>query len=76
MVLIGLNLIKEAQRWKKITKYHRQNFETEKLAHKRCAKNAQNRAKLVKKMAKIAQKRPNTLNKAREKTKISTAVEN
>ena len=39
-----------------------QNFETKKLAHKICAKNAQNHAK----MAKIAQKRPKTFNKMRE----------
>ena len=38
-----------------------QNFETEKLAHKICAKNAQNRAKFAK-IAKIAQKRPKTFN--------------
>ena len=40
------------QRWKKLTKLHSQNFEPEKLAHKICAKNAQNRAQ----MTKIAQK--------------------
>ena len=50
-----------------------QNFESEKLAHKICAKNAQNRANLAK-MPKIAQKRPKTFNKTREKTKIITAV--
>ena len=42
--------------------------ESEKLAHKICAKNAQHRTKLAK-MAKIAQKRPTTFNKEREKTK-------
>ena len=53
-----------------------QNSETEKLAHKIRAKNAQYRAKLAK-MPKIAQKRPKTFNKTREKkTKISIAVKN
>ena len=41
------------QKWKKLTKQH--NFESEKLAHKICAKNTQNFAKLSKK-PKIAQK--------------------
>ena len=50
---------------KKLTKQHTQSFETEKLAHKICAKNAQNHAKLAT-MAKIAQKRPKTFDKARE----------
>ena len=45
-----------------------QNFKSEQLAHKICAKNAQNRAKLAK-MPKIAQKKANTLNKTREITK-------
>ena len=45
-----------------------QNFESEKFAHKICAKNAQNHAKFAK-MPKIAQKRPTTFNKEREKTK-------
>ena len=42
------------QRQKKLTKQHWQNFEHEKLAHKKCAKNAQNRAKMPKKFKKIA----------------------
>ena len=63
------------QKWKKLTKYHLQNSETEKLAHKICAKNAQKHAILAK-MAKIAQKKPKTFNKTREKTKVSTAVKN
>ena len=54
------------QRWKKLTKYYTQNFETKKLAHKICAKNAQNVTKLAK-MAKSSQKRPKTFNKMREK---------
>ena len=45
-----------------------QNYESEKLAHKICAKNAQNRAKFAK-IPKIAQKRPKTFNKTREKNK-------
>ena len=53
---------------KKLTKQHIQNFESEKLAHKICAKNDQNFAKLAK-MPKIAQKRPKTLNKTCEKNK-------
>ena len=66
---------KVVQRWKKLTKKHTQNFESEKLAHKICTKNAQNRAKLAK-MPKIAQE-GKPFNKTREKnTKISTAVKN
>ena len=38
----------EGQRWKKLTKQHTQNFESGKLAHKICPKNAQNRAKVSK----------------------------
>ena len=37
------------QRWKKLTKQHRQNFEPEKLAHKMCAK----KFKIVQKQANI-----------------------
>ena len=37
---IQLYKLKDTQRWKKLTK--QQNFETEKLAQKICAKNAQN----------------------------------
>ena len=51
-----------------------QNFESEKLAHKICAKNAQNRAKLAK-ITKIEKKAKNFY-KTREKPKISTAVKN
>ena len=43
-------------------------LEYEKLAHKICAKNAQNRAKSAE-MPKIAQKRPKNFNKTREKSK-------
>ena len=63
------------QRWKELTKYHTQNFEAEKLAHKICSKNAQNRAKLAK-IPKIAQKSPKTCNTTCEKPKFSTAVKN
>ena len=52
-----------------------QNFETEKLKHKICAKNAQNCAKLAKR-AKIAQKSPKTFKKRAKKKKNSTAVKN
>ena len=48
--------VENKQRWKKLTKQHTQNFESEKLAHEICAKNAQNRAKLAK-MPKLAQKK-------------------
>ena len=44
------------QRWKKLTKYHTQNFESEKLAHKICATNAQNHTKSAKR-PKIATKK-------------------
>ena len=65
------------QRWKKLTKYHTQNFEFEKFAHKICEKNAQNHAKVAK-MPKIAQKGQKTLTKLLKKKtrKISTAVKN
>ena len=43
-----------------------QNFDSEKLAHKICAKNAQNRAKLAK-MPKIAQKKEEKNNETRGK---------
>ena len=36
------------QRWKKLSKQHWQNYEPEKLAHKICAKKAQNRARISK----------------------------
>ena len=45
-----------------------QNFEPEKLAHKICAKKAQNFAKIAKR-PEIAQKRPKTSKKTREQTK-------
>ena len=54
------------QRWKKLTKQNLQNFESEKLAHKMWAKNA----KIVQYQQtkpKIAQKRPITFGKTREK---------
>ena len=49
-----------------------QNFKTKKLAHKVCAKNIKNHAK----MAKIAQKRPKPFNKTREKIRKKTALTN
>ena len=55
----------QRQIWKKLTKKHTQNFESEKLAHKICAKNAQNHAKLAK-MPKIAQKKAKPVKKARD----------
>ena len=36
------------QRWQKLTKYHWQNFEPEELAHKICATQTQNFAKIPK----------------------------
>ena len=36
------------QRWKKLTNQHWLNFQSEKFAHKICAKNAQNLAKMSK----------------------------
>ena len=60
----------------KLTKQHTQNFESEKIAHKICAKNTQNHAKLAK-TPKISQKRQKTFNKTRaKKPQISTAVKN
>ena len=53
---------------KKLTKEHTQNFDCEKLAHKICAKNAKNCAKLAHKK-KIAQKRQKHLRKSVKKTK-------
>ena len=45
-----------------------QNFESEKLAHKICAKNAQNCAKFSK-MPKIAKNKAKTFNKTHEEKK-------
>ena len=52
-----------------------QNFESEKFAHKICAKNAQNPAKLAI-MSKIAQKRQKPLIKLVKNPGISTAMKN
>ena len=57
---------KQATEMEKLTKWHTQNFESEKVTHKICTKNAQNRAKFAKR-PKIAQKRPKTFNKCVKK---------
>ena len=57
------NLLAEME---KVYKTAHENFDCEKLAHKTCAKNGQNHAKLAK-MPNIAPKRPKTFNKTREK---------
>ena len=53
------------QRWKNLTKQHWQNIEPEQFAHKICAKNAQNCAKITK----YAFKKSKTLKKTHEKLK-------
>ena len=53
-----------------------QNFESEKFAHKICAKNAKKCAKFANKQPKIAQKRQKHLTKCVKQAKISTAVKN
>ena len=64
---LNTNMI-PGQRWKKLTKQHTQNFESEKFANKICAKNAQNREKVAK-MPKTAQKRQKPLIKRVTKNK-------
>ena len=57
-LLMGLGMSTTKQQgWKKFTKQHRQNFETEKLAHKICAKKEQRCAQKQAKMPKIAPKK-------------------
>ena len=59
------------QRWKKLTKQHLQNFESEKFAHKMCGKNAQNRPKMSKNYI-DAQKMPKPLkNHVKTKQKLA-----
>ena len=64
---VGGSRGKQATEMEKLTKWHTQNFESEKVTHKICTKNAQNRGKLAK-MPKIALKRPQTFNKTCTKT--------
>ena len=66
-------LCKDVQRWKKLTKEQWQNSELGKLAHKICAKNAQNREKLTK-YAKNCTKKG--FFKHVKKPKLSTSVKN
>ena len=64
-------MLKIDQNFHKSPKLHWQNFESEKLAHKICAKNAKNCAKFAN-ITKYGQKKAKTIKKLLDNPKIST----